>query len=476
MRPTKLNTDTIGIVIPVYNEGEHLAAHLKVVFDVLNGMANVSWRMLIVDDGSTDNSANVLASLQSREPRLTSLSLTRNFGKEAAILAGLDHFVSHPRSRPHSERLGHSTSVTRNDTSEANNAPALRHRGSNYDEVADFDAVGERAANDVPRAVQPGDSPERPSSRQDSTVEPPNHCARAVVDAIIVMDSDLQHPPELIAPMLELWRGGAAVVDACKQCRQSESLIRRSVARGFYRLFRNLVGLDLSQASDFKLLDISVAEAYCALPERDRFFRGIVGWMAYPSATIPFDVPQDTARATRWGFISLLRYATRSITSFSSAPLHWVSVLGALVFISSLAVLAKALYDKATGTAVEGFTTVIILLLMLGSALMLSLGLLGLYVARIYEQVKGRPPYVAHNIDVQRPSQSPFIGCRSAVDPSQPPTERDAMSDDHKEAKPAATVDANDDSDRTGALPRGAGLNSDGPSRPSHTAPPIKDR
>lgn len=225
-------------------------------------------------------------------------------------------------------------------------------------------------------------------------------------DACIVMDSDLQHPPGLIPQMIEQWQAGAPVVEAVKTSRGNETRVRGLLVRSYYALFNYLTRLGISGDTDFKLLDQSVVNAYCALPEHGRFFRGLVKWMNYRAVQIPFDVPESSRPKSAWGSGALFRYAIDSITSFTAFPLQIVTLLGGMTFLISIIIGGMALYDKLTGAAVDGFTTVILLILIIGSVLMFSVGLIGIYIGRIYNEVKRRPSYL---IDADNSTFKPDI-------------------------------------------------------------------
>jgi dolichol-phosphate mannosyltransferase len=155
-----------------------------------------------------------------------------------------------------------------------------------------------------------------------------------------------------------------------------------------------LTDLDIKDSSDFKLLDRRVVEAHNRLPESSRFFRGIVSWLGFKTSRIPFTVGERPAGRSRWTVIQLLRLAVNAATSFSAAPLHLITLMGFCILALSVILGAEALYTKFAGTAVSGFTTVILLLLFIGSMLMVSLGIIGAYIARIYEEVKRRPGHL----------------------------------------------------------------------------------
>ncbi|MFK7864338.1 MAG: glycosyltransferase family 2 protein [Pseudohongiellaceae bacterium] len=224
-------------------------------------------------------------------------------------------------------------------------------------------------------------------------------------DLCLLMDADLQHPPELISDMLKAWQQGHKLVECVKSNRGEESAAYRMCSQLFYRFFSNMSAIELTHASDFKLLDKEIVHAIRSLPEKSRFFRGLVTWMGYTAYEIPFDVPKRQQGETSWGALGLLKYSMISLTSFSSAPLQLVTVIGVLMLLLSLIIGSTTLYQWALGNAVTGFTTVIILLLMIGSMLMISLGLIGLYISKIYEEVKSRPGYVVKEDFGPRPDK-----------------------------------------------------------------------
>jgi polyisoprenyl-phosphate glycosyltransferase len=296
----------ISLVVPVFNEGPIVRANLAAILDAAAG-DGYTLELIAVDDGSVDNTADEIAQAAQQDERVRAISFTRNFGKEAAILAGLAH---------------------------------------------------------------------------------------ASGDAAIVLDGDLQHPPQLIPQMISLWRQGLYVVEAVKQDRGNETLSQGLFASTFYGLFHRFAQLDLRGHSDFKLLDREVVDAYLAFPERHRFFRAIIGWAQYPSAQIPFSVAERNGGTTHWGKLSLLRYAINNITSFSSLPLKLVSYLGLVTLMFGAVIGVMSLVQKFNGQALDGFTTVNLLIVIMGSAILLSLGIIGHYLARLYDEIKGRPPYV----------------------------------------------------------------------------------
>ncbi|MDR2016988.1 MAG: glycosyltransferase family 2 protein [Burkholderiales bacterium] len=288
-----------SIVIPAHCEAAGLRHAIDTIADIL-ARQGISFELVLIDDGSTDGSWDVIAQACRDHSFIRAARLTRRFGKEAAMLAGLQ-----------------------------------MSRGR----------------------------------------------------AVIVMDADLQHPPALIPEMLRLWEtGGFDVVEGVKQPK-TPGILRRL----FFTLNSKLTGVDLREASDFKLLDRRVVDAYLALPERNLFFRGMIAWAAYKTATLPFTPDERQHGKTQWSFRRLTKLALTSITSFSSIPLHLITSLGIVFIIAALLLGGQTLYNKLSGNAVDGFTTVILLLLIIGSVIMLALGVIGEYLARIYEEVKRRP-------------------------------------------------------------------------------------
>jgi len=213
-------------------------------------------------------------------------------------------------------------------------------------------------------------------------------------DCCAVMDCDLQHPPEKLVSMYRLWEKGAQVVEGVKTSRGKESVAYSLGARCFYKLISKSVGFDMTKASDFKLLDRKAVDVLRTMREKHVFFRGLSSWVGFETAEVPFDVEPRAAGTTKWSSWSLVKYAVRNITSFSSLPLHLITILGIFVLVLSVILGGIALYQKAAGIARDGFTTVIVVLLFIGSVIMISLGCIGYYIAKIYEEIKGRPQYI----------------------------------------------------------------------------------
>lgn len=313
----------VSVVIPAYNEADVVERCLDVVRAQLGGhLAKTarSFEIVCVDDGSRDGTPEALRLASEADPRVRVVSLSRNFGKEAAMAAGLE---------------------------------AARGR------------------------------------------------------AVLLMDADLQHPPDLIPRMVDLWGEGNEVVSAVKEARARESLVYRAMAGLFNALMGGAAGQSFRGSSDFKLLDRQVVDALAACPERSRFFRGLVTWIGFKTAEIPFTVAARAGGETKWSLGGLVRYSMKNLIAFSSMPLKLVAAMGfgTLVFAAGLG--AQTLYRYLAGQAVSGFTTVILLQLILGGLTLTSLGVIALYVAEIYDEVKRRPVFVLRRPRAIRAADAP---------------------------------------------------------------------
>ena len=213
-------------------------------------------------------------------------------------------------------------------------------------------------------------------------------------NAVIVMDCDLQHPPQVIPQMWKLWKEGYEVVEGIKSSRGQESLAHKMSAGLFYKIMSSLIKMDMNASSDYKLLDRKVVDVLLELPERNTFFRALTFWAGFKTTVVEYEVQERLYGESKWSVISLMKYAVRNATSFSTLPLQLVTVMGMVSIFFSVILFGQTLIRYLTGNAVEGFTTVILLILIIGGFIMLSLGIIGHYIARIYEEVKGRPKYI----------------------------------------------------------------------------------
>ncbi len=213
-------------------------------------------------------------------------------------------------------------------------------------------------------------------------------------DAVVVMDSDLQHPPECIPEMVRLWQEeGYDVVEGVKADRGKESLGGKIAAMTFYKMFKKSTKIDIGVASDFKLMNRASLEAWKQMPERNTFFRGLSAWVGFNRYAMPFEVAERAGGETKWTFKSLVRLAVNSITAYTAAPLLLVFWIGLIMLLASVVLGIQTLVNFFMGS-VGGFPTVILLQLFIGSCIMISLSIIGLYISKIYEEVKGRPRYL----------------------------------------------------------------------------------
>ena len=311
-----MSEPTLSIVLPCFNEGVGLTRALDEIAAQLRQL-QLPVEIVAVDDGSSDDTWSLLIAKRLPGVDVRALRLSRNFGKEAAILAGLGH----ARGR-----------------------------------------------------------------------------------AIVVMDADLEHPPTLIPEMVQAWRAGAPIVNACKRERQKSAPGRTLAARAFYALFQRATGMDLERDSDYKLLDRAVVDALLRFPERVRFFRGLARSIGYQQVDIEFTPGSGTRAQSTFSARQLARFAVRAVVSFSARPLRWLAYVGIAVALAAALLAVQTLYLKFTGRAAEGFPTVILLILGGTSLQLLGLGIVGEYLSAIYEETKHRPHYLIarmHAVDAQ---------------------------------------------------------------------------
>jgi glycosyltransferase involved in cell wall biosynthesis len=307
MRSTETYRPLLSVVMPVFREGADLHGLLTAVRNSMEKCA-LPYELVLVDDGSPDSTWQVITEEAKGSQVIRALRLSRNFGKESALCAGLEH-------------------------------------------------------------------------------------ARG--DAVILMDGDGQHPPSLIPEMVRVWQSSEAdIVEAVKSKRGPESVSSKVGAQLFYFILNSLSGFQFKGASDFKLISRTVVDALLRMPERNMFFRGMTVWTGFTTIQIPFEVAPRSAGQSTWSMLKRVKLALIGITAFSSFPLHLVTLAGIVFLGLSVLLGLQTLYLKLAGRAVSGFATVILLELIIGSLLMISLGIIGEYLARIYEEVKGRPRYI----------------------------------------------------------------------------------
>ena len=296
----------LSIILPAYNEKQNIERTAKTLSGILE-KEGIPFELLFISDGSVDGTYEEICRLAELDGRVRGAEFSRNFGKEAAIFAGLE---------------------------------------------------------------------------------------LALGDGCIVMDCDLQHPPEVIPEMYRLWQDGYEVVEGIKKSRGKESILHGMSAGLFYGIMSRMMRMDMRSSSDFKLLDRKVVNVLLGLGERNTFFRALSFWAGFRAAKVEYEVQERAFGSSKWSFRSLVRYAVSNVTSFSTIPLQMVTVMGMVSIIFSVILALQTLVKYLSGTAVEGFTTVILLILIIGGFIMISLGIIGHYLARIYEEVKGRPRYI----------------------------------------------------------------------------------
>ncbi len=218
--------------------------------------------------------------------------------------------------------------------------------------------------------------------------------AKSKGDCCIIIDADLQHPPELIPEMINLWKKDNYKVIQCFKKRYSkESIIRKFGAKIFYRILSSTTYIDIDNATDFMLLDRIVVNKYLKLIERNLFLKGLIPWFGFKIAKLYFECQEGLREKSTWNTLKLINQGISAVTSFTSIPLQIVTILGFFTFIISFILSIQTLIKKFSGSAVEGFTTVIILILFIGSTIMISLGIIGIYIGKIYDEIKKRPRY-----------------------------------------------------------------------------------
>jgi dolichol-phosphate mannosyltransferase len=299
-RPLRL----LSVVAPMLDE-EELAEEFYT--RVCSALGELPFELVVVDDGSTDRTPAILERLASNDPRLRVVTLSRSFGHQTALTAGLDH-------------------------------------------------------------------------------------ARG--DAVVMMDADLQDPPEVIPSLLERWRDGSDVVYAVRDSRVGESAFKLTTARLFYRLMSRLSSIELQEnAGDFRLIDRRALEALLAMRERNRYLRGMTVWVGFTQSAVPYERDARYAGETKYTLRKMLKFSLDAVSSFSHVPLQLATVLGFAISAVAFVMVPVIIVLKATGNYLAGFSTITIAILLLGGVQLITLGILGEYVGRVYDEVKGRPLY-----------------------------------------------------------------------------------
>ena len=219
--------------------------------------------------------------------------------------------------------------------------------------------------------------------------------AEASGDCCVVLDCDLQHPPEKIVDMYRLWEQGYEIVEGVKTSRGRESAMHKFAAKSFYNIMSESVGFDMSRASDYKLLDRKAMNVLLNMNEKNAFFRALSSWIGFKSTEVEYNVREREAGESKWSTKSLIKYAITNITSFTSAPLHLITISGWIVALLGFGFSVEALYRHFfIGNDQPGFTTLIVLVCFTSAMIMIGLGIIGIYISKIYDEVKGRPRYI----------------------------------------------------------------------------------
>ena len=209
-----------------------------------------------------------------------------------------------------------------------------------------------------------------------------------------VIDCDLQHPAETLVEMYRLWLDGYEVIEGVKHDRGRENLLHKFSAVTFYAAMNQITGFDFKRASDFKLLDEKAVRAILSMREKHAFFRALSSWVGFKTTQIEFDVREREAGESKWSIRSLIRYAIRNLTSFTTAPMQIVTVLGGITSVGAVVFGIVALVRRIMGAAFDGWALLLFFQLLTSGILMIALGLIGLYIAKIYEEVRDRPKYI----------------------------------------------------------------------------------
>ena len=213
-------------------------------------------------------------------------------------------------------------------------------------------------------------------------------------DCVAVIDCDLQHPPEKLVEMYRLWEQGVEVVEGVKTDRGEESLAHRVAAKTFYRLISEATPIDMTRASDFKLLDRKAVNVLLSMREKRAFFRALSSWIGFRTAEVPYEVRERAAGESKWSTWLLIKYALSNITAFTSLPLHLITGCGAASFLAALIVGIVSIVRLAMGRVVTGLTGAVILLLFLSGLIMVGLGIIGYYLGNIYMEIQDRPRFI----------------------------------------------------------------------------------
>lgn len=305
-------TGVVSVVVPVFNEAAVIQAFYDRAVKTLQGIPGMSYELIFVDDGSRDASFEQLTALSRIDPRVVVMKLSRNFGHQIAITAGIDH---------------------------------------------------------------------------------------AIGDCVVVIDSDLQDPPELIAKMVVEWRSGFDVVYAVRSEREGETAMKLMTASAFYRVLSRLTSIEIpSNVGDYRLMSRRVTDQLKQLREKDRFVRGLVSWVGFRQTGILYHRESRYAGETKYPYRKMIKFAFDGITSFSTAPLRLATWTGYVAAILAVLYLISVFVQKLLGVTVEGWATIMVAMLFLGSVQLICLGILGEYLGRVFNEVKPRPMYILEEV------------------------------------------------------------------------------
>lgn len=299
--------DKISLIVPCYNEESNIEPFYNAIVEVFHNLPEADFELMYVNDGSKDNTFSKIEELNKKDKRVKCVSFARNFGKEAALFAGIRNVTG---------------------------------------------------------------------------------------DCTVVLDADLQHPPAVMIEMYKKWKEGFEVVEGVKTDRGKEGLFHKLFTKIFYGMISKAVGMDMKNSSDYKLLDKKVVAELANLKERNTFFRALSFWVGFNKTTVYYEVADRASGSSKWSAKSLIKYAINNVICFTYTPLQIVTVLGSLFILIGLGITIDAIITYILGTAASGFPTLIIILFIGFGAIMLSLGIIGVYIAQIYDEIKGRPQYI----------------------------------------------------------------------------------